>query len=123
MSDRPGHVTLNPGRFLGLILRMSACAGSEPFALRVLGDSMLPEFEQGAVIIVEPGGVLESGCFVVAEHAQQYLFRQLVIEQGRWFLKPLNERYATIEIAGLAAIKGRVIQKTGRSRKDRRLYL
>lgn len=102
---------------------MGACAGSEPFALRVLGDSMVPEFEQGAIIIVEPAGVLEAGCFVVAQHENEYLFRQLVIEGSRWLLKPLNDSYPTLEIPGPQAIKGRVIQKAGKRRKDRVHYV
>jgi DNA polymerase V len=102
---------------------MGACAGSEPFALRVLGDSMAPEFEQGTIIIVEPAGVLEAGCFVVAQHENEYLFRQLVIEGSRWLLKPLNDNYPTLEIPGSQAIKGRVIQKAGKRRKDRVHYV
>ncbi len=102
---------------------MSACAGAEPFVLRVLGDSMMPEFEEGAIIVIEPAGVVESGCFVIAQHEGEYLLRQLVIENDRWLLRALNERYPTVEIAGLEEIKGRVIQKTGRSRKERRHYL
>lgn len=102
---------------------MGACAGSEPFALRVLGDSMAPEFEQGAIIIVEPAGVLEGGCFVVAQHEDEYLFRQLIIDGDRWLLKPLNGNYPTLEITGPQAIKGRVIQKAGKHRKDRVHYV
>ncbi|MFQ5757429.1 MAG: S24 family peptidase, partial [Acidiferrobacterales bacterium] len=89
---------------------MSACAGSEPFALRVLGDSMAPEFDHGTVIIVEPAGLLESGCYVVAEHNSKYIFRQLIIDGQRWLLKAVNDQYPTIEIAGLQEIKGRVVQ-------------
>lgn len=102
---------------------MGACAGSEPFALRVLGDSMAPEFEQGAIIIVEPAGVLECGCFVVAQHENEFLFRQLIIDGDQWLLKPLNGSYPTLEIPGPQAIKGRVIQKAGKRRKDRAHYV
>ena len=102
---------------------MSSCAGSEPFALRVLGDSMAPEFAEGTVIIVEPTGVLEGGCYVVAKSNSEYLFRQLIIEKGNWFLKPLNDKYPTVEIPGVEAIKGRVIQKAGKRKKDRQYYL
>ncbi|GMQ90319.1 MAG: hypothetical protein BMS9Abin10_0685 [Gammaproteobacteria bacterium] len=104
-------------------MAMSGCAGGEPFALRVLGNSMIPEFEHGTVIIVEPAGVLESGCYVVAQHDNEYLFRQLIIDDHRWLLKPLNRQYPTIEITGLKDIKGRVVQKAGRNRKERKHYL
>ncbi|HDO33500.1 MAG TPA: S24 family peptidase, partial [Chromatiales bacterium] len=40
-----------------------ACAASEPFVLQVLGDSMEPEFTDGTVIVVEPGGVLQNGSY------------------------------------------------------------
>lgn len=102
---------------------MSSCAGGEPFALRVLGDSMAPEFEEGTVIIVEPAGVLDDGCYVVADYNDEYLFRQLILEERHWLLKPLNDNYPTVKISGIEAIKGRVIQKATTRRKDRRHYL
>ena len=42
-------------------LEATACASGEPYALMVLGDSMLPEFEPGEVIVVEPDGVARDG--------------------------------------------------------------
>ena len=45
---------------------LSSCGASEPFALRVIGDDMLPEFEDGHIIIIDPGGHVKDGCFVVA---------------------------------------------------------
>jgi DNA polymerase V len=97
---------------------MSACAGSEPFALRVLGDSMEPEFKEGEVIIIEPGVVVEDGCYVVAEHDDEFIFRQLKIEDHRWFLRPLNSEYPVLEIDGINAIRGRIISKSsGRGRQ------
>lgn len=102
----------------------SGCAEAEPFALRVLGDSMQPEFAEGEIIIVEPAGNVSSGCFVVAVHDDEYTFRQLVIEAGRWFLKPLNDAYPTLEVAGIEAIKGIITQKRHpRRRSIRKSYL
>ena len=40
---------------------LSNCSASEPFALRVVGDEMAPEFEDGHIIIVDPGGQVRSG--------------------------------------------------------------
>ncbi len=102
---------------------MSGCAGSEPFALQVLGDSMEPEFGDGAIVIVEPGVVVDDGSYVIAEHDGEYILRQLNIRDQRWFLKPLNDDYETVEIPGLEAIRGRVIQKAGRRRSERQSYL
>ena len=101
----------------------NGCSQSEPFALRVLGDSMLPEFEHGAIIVVEPGGVVQSGSFVVALHEGEYLLRQLVIQEGRWWLQALNDRYPAVEIPGIQAIKGLVVQKAGKYRRDRKRYI
>lgn len=101
----------------------NGCAQSEPFALRVLGDSMLPEFEHGAIIIVEPDGVVQSGSYVVALHENEYLLRQLIVEDGRWWLKPLNDRYAIVEIVGIQSIKGLVVQRAGKYRRDRKRYI
>ncbi|MGI9302366.1 MAG: S24 family peptidase [Gammaproteobacteria bacterium] len=99
-----------------------SCAGSEPFALRVLGDSMAPEFEDGAIIIVEPGQVVESGCYVVAQYEGEYVLRRLTINGGRWLLEAVSDAYPGVEIPGPAAIKGRVIQKSG-SRNARKRYV
>ena len=46
---------------------MSGCdSGSESFALMVLGDSMVPEFNEGEIIVVEPDGATRDGSFVLA---------------------------------------------------------
>lgn len=90
---------------------LSACSGAEPYALMVLGDSMLPEFEEGEIIVVEPEGLARDGAFVVAYHNDEYTFRQLLIREGRWYLNPLNDLYPTEEIPGPEAVKGVVIQK------------
>ncbi len=102
---------------------MSGCAGSEPFALRVLGNSMEPEFKEGEVIIIEPDAVVENGSYVIAEHDQEYIFRCLQIEDGRWYLRALNDQYPTVEIAGLTAVKGRVISKSNGRGRQRKRYL
>jgi SOS-response transcriptional repressor LexA len=98
------------------------CAENEPFALRVLGDSMLPEFEEGVVIVIDPGGAIRDGCYVIAIHNDEYIFRQLRILEQRYYLQPLNDLYDTVEISGLDAVKGVVSQKAGRRRKDRKRY-
>jgi len=102
----------------------SGCGAGELYALRVLGDMMEPEFEHGAIIVVDPGGVIESGCFVVAYHEDEYYFRQLMKEDGRYFLKCLNHSYdEVVELDGIEAIQGVVVQKAGRRRKDHKHYV
>ena len=102
---------------------MSGCAGSEPFALRVLGDSMEPEFNEGDIIIIEPGVLVDNGCYVVAEHDGEYFFRRLSIEHDKWYLKPLNPDYPAVEIPGRDSIKGRIISKSNSRGRQRKRYL
>ncbi len=102
---------------------MGGCGSSEPFALRVLGDSMTPEFEDGVIIVIDPAGFVESGSYVIAIHEKEYIFRQLVIEDGRYYLKPLNAGYETIEIPGIDAVKGVIVQKAGTRRHHRKHYV
>ncbi|MBK9327306.1 MAG: S24 family peptidase [Thiobacillaceae bacterium] len=92
-------------------LAASACASGEPYALMVLGDSMLPEFEEGEIIVVEPEGVARDGSFVVAFANDEHIFRQLVKHPEGWMLRPLNTLYPNIPIDGLDAVKGVVIMK------------
>jgi DNA polymerase V len=90
----------------------TSCASGEPYALMVLGDAMLPEFEDGDIIVVEPEGLARDGSFVVAFHNGEYTFRQLRIHEGRHYLQALNELYPTEEVSGIEVVKGVVIQKT-----------
>ena len=89
-----------------------SCMDAEPFALLVVGESMTPEFEDGDVIIVEPGAPAKDGSFVLAQSDGQYIFRQLRGHEQGWWLCPLNDRFASVEIADLALIRGVVIQKS-----------
>jgi len=102
----------------------SACAGGEPYALMVLGDSMLPEFIEGEVVVVEPTGIAKDGAFVIAWANDEYIFRQLVQHTEGWMLKPLNPIYPNIPIEDVAeTVKGVVVmkKKPGR-RKEMKRY-
>ncbi len=96
----------------------SNCAGSEPYALMVLGDSMLPEFEEGEIIVVEPSGLVKDGSYVVAYVNDEYIFRQIVQHAEGWMLRPLNPLYPNIPISGLEAAKGVVIMKKRPGRRS-----
>ena len=72
---------------------MTACNGSESFALQVLGPSMAPEFPAGCIVIVEPSGVVSDGCFVVAEHLGEILY---LVNQLLEPLKLLNNWSLTV---------------------------
>ena len=101
------------------------CGSSEPFALQVIDDSMEPEFSKGCIIIIDPSAAVSHECYVMATVENGYIFRQLVIENDRYFIQPLNEAYIhekrEIEFS---ALEGRIVQQAGPNgrRKDRKRY-
>jgi SOS-response transcriptional repressor LexA len=97
--------------------------GAEPFALRVIGDLMAPEFRDGCIIIIDPEGVISDGCYVLAQHDDGYIFRQLVYGDGKYYLKTLQDGHGTIELSGLDSIAGVIVQQAGRRRADRKHYV
>jgi DNA polymerase V len=121
MSAPKKIIPILPAAEVDIEQETSNCAGAEPYALMVLGDSMLPEFADGEIIVVEPEGLARDGSYVVAYVNDEYTFRQLVSHEGRWYLKPLNDLYATEEIPGLEVVKGVVIlkKKPGRRREQK----
>lgn len=83
------------------------------FALRVVGDSMAPEFKEGMLLIIEPEMEPNPGDFVIARNGNdETTFKQLVKDGSDWYLKPLNERYP-LKPLGKATIIGvlRAVEK------------
>ncbi len=100
---------------------MSSC-GNEPFVLQVLGDSMEPEFMDGHVIVIDPDARAMDGSFVLAKLAGEYIFRQLALRDGHYFLVPLNAHYPTAEIPGLEDVLGVIVEGGGLRRRERKKY-
>lgn len=100
----------------------AACAGSEAFALRVLGTSMEPEFNEGEIIVIEPGGQLRDGSYVLASHRGEWIFRQLCRTGQGWCLHALNPAFADLALEDLSNVRGVIIQKAlpGRRRASKR---
>ena len=98
------------------------CAGGESFALRVLGHSMAPEFNEGEIIIIEPDGLAKEGSYVLAWHGHEWIFRQLLRNAAGWQLHPLNPAFADVGLQDLGAVRGVIIQKAlpGRRRASKR---
>ena len=98
------------------------CSGAEPFALMVLGDAMAPEFNEGDVIVVEPGGLATDGAYVVAFAQGEWWLRRLAASASAWRLVALDARYPAIELPSLDAVRGVVIQRStpGNRRRDQR---
>ena len=66
------------------------CTSKEPYALQVLGTSMEPEFIDGTVIIIDPGYPPCDGAFVVIDYQNETMLRQIVMHDGRKFLRPVK---------------------------------
>lgn len=98
------------------------CSAAEPYALRVIGDSMAPEFNDGHIIIVDPGMPLINGAYVVMDVAGETTFRQFVIEGERKVLRALNSGYPDMELDGAWLLRGVVIQRGGRRRSEIKHY-
>ena len=96
--------------------------GREPFALRVVGDSMSPEFKDGCIIIIDPSGIVKDGSYVLARQGEEYVFRQLEFGEGVYYLKALQTGHEIIELPDLAAVEGVIIQQGARRRADRKHY-
>jgi SOS-response transcriptional repressor LexA len=99
------------------------CSASEPFALRVIGDEMAPEFRDGQILIVDPGGRVASGCYVIARSDGELIFRQLIIGQDDWLLHALDPALDDIPLTNrVADIVGVVSQRSGRRRSEHKRY-
>lgn len=99
--------------------------GENAFALRVKNDSMTSphpgerSFPEGTVIVVDPLRGASAGDYVVAKDVvtQQATFKKLTTDGGRWFLKPLNPIYPTVEIDDPSLrVIGRVIEAVTRQK-------
>jgi SOS-response transcriptional repressor LexA len=92
-----------------------ACGAGEAFALRVIGNDMAPEFEDGHILIIEPDGALRDGSYVLARLAEdEWIFRQLVKHGEGWALRALNpacQDQPWLPLCDLSTIHGVVIQR------------
>ena len=107
-------------------LEPATCKEAEPFALRVLDDTMQPEFKSGCIIVIDPTGRAADGSYVLASTGldEGPVFRQLRKDAGGgWLLCALNEKYPdTTSIQNLDGIMGVVVQRAGVRRKYHKHY-
>ena len=87
------------------------CAGGESFALMVLGHSMMPEFNEGEIIVIEPEGLARDGSYVLAWNQEEWTFRQLLRRDGGWVLHALNPEFGDVPLDDFSSVRGVVIQK------------
>ena len=105
---------------------MGNCGASEPFALQVLGTEMEPEFQSGNIIVIDPGGTVKNECYVVAaigDNNDEYIFRQLFIENDAYVLKASEQGHPEITLkGGVDDLVGVVSQKSGKRRTEHKRY-
>ncbi len=71
--------------------------GERNFALRVKGDSMEPEFNEGDILIVSPTAKAGNGDYVVAKNSEEEAtFKQYKRYDSTRILHPLNPKYKDI---------------------------
>ncbi len=89
----------------------TGCEDKEPFALRVIGESMAPEFKDEAVIIIDPGYPAVNGAYVLVLYQKEYHFRQWVRRGEKDYLVPLNSNFPSLELEGHYQIIGVITQQ------------
>jgi DNA polymerase V len=102
-------------------MQENSCGG-EPFALRVIGDTMAPEFNDGCIIVIDPSGIVKDGSYVLVRQGEKYIFRQLEFGEGMYYLRALQDGHEVIELLDLTAVEGVIIQQGARRRADRKHY-
>lgn len=71
--------------------------GANNFSLRVKGDSMEPEFNEGDIIIVSPHAKPATGDYIVAKNdEEETTFKQYKKFDNTRVLHPLNPKYPDI---------------------------
>lgn len=86
------------------------------YALRVRGDSMMSPtgggYPDGCRIVVDPGIEAAPGRRVIVrlDGVDEATFKELVLDAGQYYLKPLNPRYPMMPMPEGARIIGVVVQ-------------
>lgn len=92
---------------------MSGCLELEPYVLRVVGESMTPEFPPGAVVVIEPAVTARDGTFVVADTPTGVILRRYR-ESGdqRWLEELSGSALVAARVSMVdASIRGVVVSR------------
>ena len=97
------------------LLPCPVSCSNDSYVLRVRGVSMEPKFHDGDLIFVDPHVDAVHGKYVVVmiEDTAEATFKQLIVEEGRQYLKALNPEWPNriIEVNQNARICGVVVFK------------
>ncbi len=89
-----------PARVADEYVRCPGLSDPDAFAARVIGDSMMPEYREGDIVVFSPARDVESGadCFVRVAPDHESTFKRVYFEgeEGAEMirLQPINNRYA-----------------------------
>jgi SOS-response transcriptional repressor LexA len=59
---------------------------------------------------------------VIIDYQGETTFRQFIVENGRKYLKALNSAYPAVELVENYSVRGVVVQRASRRRKDHKHY-
>jgi len=93
--------------------------GENMFSLVVKGDCMIPEFQDGDRIVINPHLAPQNGDYVVCkdDHADEASFKQYKVYGDKIILHPLNPKYEDLEVKGNKyRIIGVVVEKVKKYR-------
>ena len=97
------------------------CSASEPFALRILDQSMSPEFEIDHIIIIDPSITPKNGDYVLYETSNSIIVREIKIAENI-VLSAYNPDFDDISIKDMSSILGVITQRSGKKRKFHKKY-
>ena len=65
-----------------------------------MDDGTTKGIPEGYLLFVDPDIAPQAGNFVIAKDVttRSATFKKLIVDGGRWYLKPLNRQYQVIEI-------------------------
>lgn len=98
--DIPEEKAKELKHYVPVLLRLS----NQAFALKVQGDSMESatgtSFPEGSIIVVDPNHPVTNRSFVIVRliGEKEVIFKQVIMEGNKRYLKPLNTRYPIIEV-------------------------
>jgi DNA polymerase V len=110
-------------------MSQSGCSseGMEAYALRVIGDSMSPEFEDGHIIIVDPSFPLLDRVYAVVSNNNEIIFGQYIVggpghEHADCRIQYLKDGMEPVILEKNFTVKGVITQRNSRRRKDTKHY-
>ena len=118
MTDRPtaiDKVALPPVELSHGDDLPTTCIDFALFALRVVDDSMAPEFEPGTVVVIDPSYAPRTGDFAVADVNGQPALGRIELRHSLWLVNGHGEHE-------IERVHGVVIQRAGRRRQHRKRY-